>query len=242
MVRIPFDILGKRYYLRSYNTFQEKDVLLLQQLQENDFYHCIDECLRIFGFEEDNNTKIYELSLKEKKLLLYLYRGISVGDECQLLYECKSCHQVTNNKITFNFNDMLKGYDGLRILDEKPSEENLHKFISNDYLNEYGVNDFDDLDIDDYDFLSNKIREVNEIFNFHKSLKCQECQKTEFVDCSQPKFILEHLSEVDLLILYDSITYLVTLGYTKTDIDNLYPFERSILIDQMTKHLEEQNE
>lgn len=242
--RIPFNLVGRQIYLRPYNTRLEKEVLLLQQLSDDNLEYCINETIRVFGFESDNTIKIEDLSYKEKLLILYLYRGISVGDECSLNIPCPSCNGVSSNNILFDFYDKTKQIEsGIRLLEKELTTENLRDFLTDEYAQQIksqeGVEDIEDIDLDKYEELYEKIKDANLIFNFVKDVRCSLCSEIMRLNCGSPKFALEQLSEDNLILIYKSITVLVHLGYTKNDIDELIPFERTILTDQMINYLEE---
>lgn len=248
--RFLFNILGKKVKLRPYSTKQERDVLLLQQIQSDDLDFCLEESLRVFYFEEDNSIKISELSTQEKVLIFYLYRSISVGDEGTITYECNKCSEVNTVKVVFDFYERLKNenQNGIRFLDKELNADNLHEFISKEYLLQHNIKTdniqetLDELDLSLFEEIQKNVQEIKEKINFNRILKCQRCKEESLMDCSKLQFLLNHVSEQDLIIIYEATTILVTYGYTKTDIDNMIPFERSILIDLMTKHLNEQNE
>lgn len=236
--RVPFNVLGHKYLVRSYNTKQEKTVLLLQQLQDSDPEYCIDETLRLFGFLEDNNYDLNELTLKEKKLLIYLYRGISVGDEQALNFPCSKCKAPNTTHITFDFYDKLKEFKGIKIIDEELTFDNQDKFCSEDFLKALNVQSIYDLEIDDYEEALKKIKTAQEALNFRKDLTCRNCGTVSSLDCSKIEFILEHISEENLMMIYETITTLIRVGYTLQDVESLIPFERVILMEQMSKQLE----
>ena len=56
-------------------------------------------------------------------------------------------------------------------------------------------------------------------------------------------FVISSLSEDSLISLYKTISNLIFHGqYTKTDIDNMIPFERSIFVSLLETNLKELQE
>lgn len=237
--RIPFNILDKRVFLKPFDTELEKNALILQELQDSDPEYCIDETLRLFGFEEDNFS-LSEITHKEKILLLYLYRGISVGDEQNITFTC-SCGALSNSSVVFDFN---KGEipKGIKFLDKELTDYNVDEFLTKEYLEELNVSTSEDLDIQKYEEVLEDIKKAQEQISFISEARCSSCHKVTQIDCSGQSFALEHLSEEDLLLIYQGITVLVDVGYTLSDVYQLLPFERSVLTDQMTQHLEEKSQ
>lgn len=263
-MKIPYNVLGNTFFIRPYNTKQEKEVLLLKDLQKENPNYCLDGQLDIFGYSLDNDIPLSSLTNKEKILLLYLYRGVSVGDECQITFQCNKCNKTSQNRFLLDFIKQVPSeLSYFRILDKELTSKNLHEFISVNYfldnqdkeisslvstegagnLNCQNIEELlDELDVDVHDDLFNQVKELNENFSFIRKLTCSNCLEVASLDCSDINFVLENMSEQTILIIYDSITRLVTLGYSKQDIDNLIPFERSILIDLMTDLIQKEQE
>lgn len=236
--RIPQRVLNRFVYLTPFNTEQEKDILLLQQLQGDSPEFCIDESLRVLGFERDNDLKIADFTLKEKKLLIYLYRSISVGDEQRVEFQCK-CSRVNSQSITFNF---AKGDvpEGVKFLGVYPNDDNLDDY-SDGLLESLGVSTLEDLNIQEYEEIFDKIKKAQDQIDFKVLVQCSQCSAKTNIDCEDTQFVLDHISEDDLLLLYQNITALVDQGYSLKDVYQMLPFERSVLMEQMTQYLEEKH-
>lgn len=248
-MKIPFKIQNKVYHLEPYNTKQETKVLLLNSLSQDKEYN-LNETLRIFGL-----TDIEELSKKEKILLLYLYRGISVGDECRLNFTCSSCEGISQNSFIFDFyNTMLQKHEELakkntyvkvqnkkifqsdvKILDEYPNTDNLHEYLTVKI-------DLEEIDLMEFEAILGLVTKVQETLSFKKELSCSHCRQKNTLYCDDYDFALDQISECTLIVIYETINKMAMLGYSKTDVDNLLPFEREILMDLMIQSIEKQAE
>jgi hypothetical protein len=66
------------------------------------------------------------------------------------------------------------------------------------------------------------------------------CRTSNFFNIGSPKYIIEQLSDHTLMTLYKTYNNMMMFGnLTKTDIDNMYPFERTIFIGLITKTKED---
>jgi hypothetical protein len=70
------------------------------------------------------------------------------------------------------------------------------------------------LEIDDYEEALKKIKTAQKALNFRKDLTCRNCGTVSSLDCSKIEFILEHISEENLMMIYETITTLIRVGYT----------------------------
>jgi hypothetical protein len=225
-MKIDFSIGDRTFQIEPYRTYQEKDILLSSSFGIKD----LDRILEIINFNESGLTE------NEKKVILYKAREISLGNEIDIKFKCKECGQGNDGIIdASNFViDGSRNDDYIRKLNENVTDENLIKFV------EYSQEELDDLDIQDYEELKKKVTENQIQFNFTKSCKCLRCQTENIFDLSSPEYIIEIMSEDNLMTLYKSYNLLIYFGhYTKTDIDNMYPFERNIFIGLFNKTKED---
>ena len=81
MYKYPVNLNGKRILIQPYNTEKEKDLLIMSSFEVYE----LDEILRVLEVDSDI---IHSLSENEKKILLYKFREISVGDEITVKYKC----------------------------------------------------------------------------------------------------------------------------------------------------------
>lgn len=227
MLKIPYKYGTRSFLLSPYNTIQEKEILLLVSLDILE----LDRALAICGISEE---VLETLSEYEKKAILYKFRSISVGEEVNIRYKCPNCKTVNEPAIQID-----------NILTDPKIE---HKFIDQyQELNDENFNLFlgynsDDLELDEYDKLFEECKKSIINFNFIKKCTCNKCKEEKLIDISNTKFILENMSEDTLISLYQLISDMVFHGkYTKADIDNMLPFERSILVGLLNKTREEMN-
>lgn len=222
---IPFEIGDKKFLLKPYTTKQEKEILLLSSFDVNDPMRVID----LLDIKTDVN--INELSQDELKVLLYQFRTISLGDEIDVKFECPNCGQVNESSIEgCNFiMPSIRNDDDVIKLPIELTDENLHEFLLSDI-------DVDELDIEEFEELKERVK-MNQIrFDFVKHCKCIKCKSEKSYDLSDIKYIIEVMSDDTLMTLYKTYNYMVFFGhYTKEDIDSMLPFERSIFVGLLQK-------
>lgn len=228
MFRIPVELENLRFYIEPYNTSKEKDILLYSsfELQNKD------DVLKML----DVNTEIIEkLSDDAKKVLLYKFREISIGDELNIKYTCKHCNQTNESEVscsdlvitTENDSNILK-------LNKEVTYDNLQDFVTDIIV--------DELDLDEYDDLLEKVKKSQDVYNFEKKTKCLKCFKPNYFDISDNKYIIEAMSDDTLLSLYTVYNNMIFFGnMSKKDIDSMYPFERSIFVGLINKTKEDLN-
>lgn len=229
MYKYPVKINGKRILIEPYDTEKEKDLLIMSSFE----IYEIDEILRVLGVSED----IYsELSENEKKVLLYKFREISVGDEINVKYRCTECKYP--NEVGINCGGSIEEPteidENIKIIDKEVNDSNLIDFlnVTQDYL--------DNLDIDEYELLFKKVKDNQVRYNFTRRHNCIKCGKSNSFYIGDIKYIIESLSEDTLMSMYRTYNDMCMFGnYNKKDIDSLYPFERTILIGLINKTRED---
>lgn len=221
---VPFELNNKRYNIEAYDTAKEKELLLMSSFGVDD----IDEILKLLGF-----TELSELSNEEKKVILYKYREVSLGDEIDIKFTCDDCGQ--GNDAILEANNFVKA--------GKFNDSHIKKIngeFHEDNMNQYVDFDVDDLDLDEYEELLQRIIDNQIEINFIKQAKCLKCGSEKNFDLGQTKYILEIMSDDSLMSLYKAYNFLVFFGhYSKQDIDSMYPFERSIFIGLLNKTKED---
>ena len=228
MYQYPFQLNSKKILIKPYTTETEKDLLIMSSFEIYD----MDEILRVLGLEEN---LIKELTENEKKVLLYKYREISIGDEITMKFKCSHCKQpnegIIDCKIFIENEEINHKY---KQLDEIPNDENLHLFVN------ISKEELENLDLDEYENLLKDVENSQIKYNFTKSCKCIKCKKDNIFDISNIKYILESLSEDTIMSIYRTYNDMCMFGnYNKKDIDSLYPFERTILIGLINKTRED---
>lgn len=229
MYKYPVKINNKKFLIEPYNTEKEKDLLIMSSFEIYD----IDEILRVLGVSSEI---ISELTLNEKKVLLYKFREISVGDEIYVKFKCTHCKQP--NETNLSCSDLIeesKNQDkDIKILDYDVNDDNLVDFV---YINQ---DEIDNLDIDEYEELLQRVKDNQVNYNFIKKASCIKCKKDSLIHIGDIKYIIESLSEDTLMSIYRTYNDMCMFGnYNKRDIDSLYPFERTILIGLINKTRED---
>jgi len=221
---IPFEISGVVINLQPYNTFKEKEILLLSSHGLHDF----NSVFNILGIDVPES-----LSIDEQKIVLYKLREISVGDEVDVKFVCEKCG--TPNEVTLDAKDFLKvskrNDDDIKKLNITVTDDNLSKFVEIDV---------DELDIEDYEILKQRVTDNQDVISFMKDCDCFKCRAKKTFDLGSSKYIVEIMSDDTLMTLYRSYNYLTFFGdYTKQDVDSMYPFERSIFIGLLSASKED---
>jgi hypothetical protein len=223
-MNIPFELNGKIYNIKAYTTAIEKDILLLSSFDVND----LDSVLDVLGF-----CDYKDLSEDEKKVILYKHREISLGDVVDVKFKCNSCGQGNDGELDAgNFAIPGKRNDK----DIKKLNKEFHESNMQDYVDI----DVDELDIDEYELLKQRIIDNQTTISFIKEAKCLKCGTSNKFNLGSPEYIMEIMSDDSLMTLYKSYNFLIFFGhYSKSDIDNMYPFERSIFIGLLNKTKED---
>lgn len=219
-MKIAFNIGSKTFLIEPYRTYQEKDILLLSSFEVDD----IERVLDVLNFKTE-----YELTEQEKKVILYKHREISIGDDINIKFKCKECGQGNEAVITAsNFiTDSILHDSDVKKINKVVLDENLHEFVDIDV---------DELDILDFDILKKRVQENQIQIDFIKKTKCLKCKEEHLFDIGQSKYIIEVMSEDELMSLYKTYSSMIYFGhFTKDDIDNMYPFERSVFVGLLNK-------
>lgn len=226
---IPFEIGEKSFLVKPYITSQEKEILLLSSFNIDD----LDRVLDILEYKSD--FEIQDLSEEEKKVLLYKFREISLGDEVDIKFVCDKCKcpnentLEANNFIVFS----IRNDKDIKKINKKVTDENLQDFI-------IGDTNVDELDLQDFEELKKRIQENQIQYNFIKKTKCLRCGTERSFDLSSNKYIIDIMSDDTLMSLYKTYNNMVFFGhYSKDDIDKMLPFERTILLGLLQKTKEE---
>jgi len=219
-MKINFNIGAKTFLIAPYKTHQEKDILLLSSFDVED----LDGVLDVLNFSTE-----YELTDDEKKLILYKHREISIGDDINIKFKCKMCSQPNETTLTasnFIIDSNLHDSD-VKKINKTVTDENLHEFVNIDV---------DDLDILDFELLKKRVQDNQIEINFVKSVQCIKCKEEHIFDIGNAKYIIEAMSEDELMSMYKTYSSMIYFGhFTKEDIDNMYPFERTVFVGLLNK-------
>lgn len=219
-MKIALNIGSRSFLIEPYRTYQEKDILLLSSFEVDDIERIFD----VLNFKTE-----YELTDDEKKLILYKHREISIGDDINIKFKCKACGQGNEAIITasnFIIDSVLNDID-VKKINKEVLDENLHEFVDIDV---------DELDILDFDMLKKRVQENQIEIDFVKKTECLKCKEEHLFDIGQTKYIIELMSDDELSSLYKTYSSMIYFGhFTKEDIDNMYPFERSVFVGLLNK-------
>lgn len=229
MYKYSIEINNKKLLIEPYNTEKEKDLLIMSSFE----IYEIDEVLRVLGVKKKIRKTLSE---NEKKVLLYKFREISVGDEINIKFRCTECKSPNDTFISCTDLIIKSDYtdNGIKILDKDVTDESIYEFVDN------SKEEIDNLDLDLYEELIEKVKRNQVQYNFVKKCNCIKCKKVNNFDIGSIKFIIESLSEDTLMSIYRSYNDMVMFGnYSKRDIDTMYPFERAIIIGLINKTRED---
>lgn len=229
MYKFPVNINDKKILIKPYDAQKEKDLLIMSSFNIYD----LDEILRVLGVKKKIRSILSE---NEKKVLLYKFREISVGDEINIKFRCNECGSPNESTITCS--DLIESpeeYDPIiKQLDKEVTDDNIYDFLN------LTPEEIDDLDLDEYESLIQKVKQTQVKYNFVKSCPCIKCKKPNVFYIGDVKYILESLSEDTLMSIYRTYNDMCMFGnYNKKDIDSLYPFERTIMIGLINKTRED---
>lgn len=214
--------------LESYRTIIEKEILLIKDTAE------LDDIFLILSNNIKSNIPLDNLSTNEKLNILIELRGISVGETFQLITKCTNCNEAFEFETPFNIDLRDKGikeFKGIK-LKEAFSTEN----------DNYILDDLESIDLDLYDEVLQYIEENKINFNFEKEIECIHCQSKNKIKLTQ-KLILDNLSEDSIQNFFEVVSSMVYFGhYTLSDINDMYPFERSIYLNMLNEQIKKDNQ
>ena len=214
--------------LKPYKTKDERDIILYTS-DKYDF----DEVLKMLDKYIESNIPLSEMSYTEKFNILLQLKNISVGETFSLICNCNECNKkyeedsyfidtIENTGIIPDFND---------IVFKKEYHEN---------INDYVDFDMDELDVNDYDIIQEHIDKYRTKFNFKFKTTCPFCNNESTLELTE-KTLIENLSDDTIGNFYKVISSMVYFGnYTLTDINEMYPFERSIYLGLLDAQKKEQ--
>ncbi len=221
-MKILYEYGERKLYISPYNTHVEKDIMLMLSLEK----YSIDTVLELLGNTDD-------LTYDEKIALLLKYRSVSVGEEIPIKYKCK-CGYI--NESVLNIENIVT--DGTN----SPDIKDQYKLLTDENFSDFIDTEVEEMDLEEYDILYEKVKNSICSFDFKRTSICYKCKDLKEFDLRNDKFIIENMSEDNLMGIYQSINDLVYFGhYSKLDIDSMYPFERAILIGLLNKTREDIN-
>mgnify|MGYP003973076667 CR=1 FL=1 len=228
MIKINHSYGNRSFDITPYTTAQEKDFLLLGSLEDTD----LDSGLKILNIANDIIDSLHKA---EKIALLFKHRSVSVGDELNIKYTCSECKQVNESQISI----------GEMIIPGIPDEDVIDQYkpLTDDNLQDFVKFSIDEMDLDEYDLLRQRISNAITKFDFLRDTACIQCKTVKYFDISKDDNILDSMSDDSLMSIYQLYNDLTFHGkYSKLDIDSMYPFERTIFVGLLNKTREELNQ
>jgi len=207
---------GKEITLKSYNTKQERDLLIFSGTPKE-----LGELL--------NDNIITDASFTEEEFIaiLYILRSISIGESFDIKIKCSNCKKVFD--VSLNVSEM--------ITNSTLSDE--YNDVISDDLKDFVNFDVDELDVNEYDKLQDYIDNNKTKFNFIHERTCPYCQLKNKIDLNDFKTCVSSLSEDDISTFYETINKLIFYGhYDMQGIFEMFPYERIIYIGLLTKEME----
>lgn len=228
-MKIPLKYSGKTIYVEPYNTVQEKELLLFNEVAGKPDIDGVMDILK-------NNISgdIENLTHNEKIAVLYKLRSLSIGEEINIKFPCKECKAP--NECGLNISEIVvPGIDTYEIKDQ-------FKEVTEDNLQEFVDVDVDELDLQEFDDLMLKVKQNVTSFSLLKESTCMVCNHVHHFDISGDEYVVNSLSEDTIMSLYQTTADLVFFGkYTKLDVDSMLPFERTLFVGLLNKTREEMN-
>jgi hypothetical protein len=221
---------GKVITLKPYSTIVERDLLLYTSgdYDFNTLFNILTDNIEI-----NDPFSLDDLSFEEKKLIILELRQISVGEVFSFIRKCSNCGEKYETDVSFE-NTIEEGNL------EDFNNIQLEEAFSTDY-NDYVDFDIDELNIDVYDALVEHINKNRTKFNFSAKSVCVHCKNINIINLST-EHLVANLSEDTLANFYQTIASMVYYGhYTKQDIDNMLPFERTILLNILNEEIKKAN-
>lgn len=228
-MKIALKYSGKTIYVKPYDTVQEKELLLFNEVSDKPDIDGVMDILK-----DNISGDVQNLSHKEKIAVLYKLRSLSIGEEINIKYSCKECKAPNESGI--NISEIIVPGEGTYKINDQfkeVTEDNLHEFVDVDV---------DELELDEFDDLLKKVRENATTFSLVKENACMVCNHTHYFDVSGDDYVINSLSEDTIMSFYQTTADLVFFGhYTKLDVDSMIPFERTLFVGILNKTREEMN-
>lgn len=223
-MKIKFKYGEKTVLLEPYTSAQEKELLLIPLYTPEITEDSLNDALMICKYPDD----ISKLTLKEKIMLLWRYREISISDNISVAFTCPHCHTRSDNEVVISkiWQDPLKHSE----------------FIQDNYDETADIKISEDAEIDEYIALKKNISDYIGHYNFIRECTCQKCQKKIKIPLNGLQFTMENMSDKSIQGVYSQYNSLIYFGhYSKLDIDSMYPFERDVMSGLLKKTLDDIN-
>lgn len=252
---------GQREFdLEPYKSWQEREILLASSLNEDEFL--ISGIDKIFEYLKTNIIfkNDYKLTKNEKIYILYMLRSISVSESINSKNICPECKKPfdlelpienfvkmpENFQNSFELNDYTLYYKDS--FEDNEIENYFFKIKNNinsiETSNEKDIENFiNELNVEEEIILKSFVEQNKTKFEFASIKKCPYCKSEFKIPMDSDSFVISILSEDSLISLYKTISNMIFhSNYSKTDIDNMIPFERGIFVSLLDANLKELRE
>lgn len=227
---------GESIDLFAVTSAKEKSALEILSIFEED--KAFEEVCKVYLPPECQNFP------EELKLaLLAKVHEISNGSDCKIKFKCPNCKNITEsvimleNLVSFeNFEKPeVQRFQHLKLKD--PLKVGVHPDLQMTQISEV----FEDAKAEtlvDLKELLLAYRARLPVFKREVSCRCVLCQHENWVRLDKD-FILKSLSEYSLSSMYQVYNKLVINGFSKSDVDEMLPFERDVHAALIDKAIED---
>lgn len=218
-IKIPFYPNLPEVFVKPYTSGTEKTSLEIRTVLPDVGNAHFDAVCNLFEVPKEFSDDL-------KIAYLYKLREVSLGSDLEMKWKCPHCKKPTEGRIFLEdlliFPDAEKEWtlEELEFLKTAKPAEVVSKFFP--------------------DFLE-KFSKIPEIFQKYQEIKsklprlkqslectCLFCQGKNHVKISDKEFCMNSLSERTIQTLYQAYFFLVQNGFSKSDVDSMFPFEREI--------------
>lgn len=222
-MEVPFEIIkGKPVKVKPFKSKKEKAILEFSLMVEDEMEVFRNVC-KILKVPED-------LPFELKLAWIYKLREISFGGDLDIGYTCKGCRRYMQSKIV------------LENLLEYPIWDKLSKELQNiPLIGNPGIQEIQKANLSDLERLTGqKVKSLShgtslliavksKVPRLKKTIaaKCL-CGCENPVEISSIRFCLKSLSDRNMTSMLKAYHALVGAGFTKKDVDSMYPYEREI--------------
>ena len=183
-IKVPIKIYSRTYWLSPYTSKQEKDMLIMKSFEVKD----LDKILDVLNFNYPR-----DISETEKKVIIWKFREISLGNEVNIRYTCDnpSCKQTQETALIVS--DFVvpgtRDDPGVKKLPYLVNDANISDFVN------ISSSVIDELDIKQYEKLLNTIKENQIKFNFTRDVKCLSCGAEKTFSLESIDYLIDSLSD-----------------------------------------------
>lgn len=233
-MEVPFEMIkGVKEFITPFKSKTEKEILE---------YSLMTDDLNLIFRNVCKSLKVPEdLPYEHKLAWIYKTREISFGSDFQIQYKCPSCGRYMENVILLE--DLLE----YPVWDKLPEDLKSIKLLDG-----VTVRDLVTLKVSDLPRVTNakfnSLQDATKIMIALKS-KVPRLKKTKTTNCfcgykktidlTKSGFCINSLSTHTMLSMIQAYHVLVMNGFTKLDVDSMFPYEREIHLDLLKQRTTE---